>query len=37
MPTFGDYETVGELVVTTDECGHVSTVWKAWKSGVSDS
>jgi len=37
MPTFGDYETVGEPVATTDERGHVSTVWKARKSGASDS
>src|SRR5438046_7750472 len=35
MPTFGDYETVGEPVATRDERGHVSTVWQARKSGAS--
>src|SRR5438132_3848687 len=35
MPTFGDYETVGEPVATKDERGHVSTVWQARKSGAS--
>ena len=33
MPTFGDYETVGEPVATRDERGDVSTVWQARKSG----
>src|SRR2546430_13221349 len=36
MPTFGDYETVGEPVATRDERGHGSTVWQARKSGASD-
>ncbi len=35
MPTFGDYETVGEPVATRDERGDVSTVWQARKSGAS--
>src|SRR5437773_3010428 len=35
MPTFGDYETVGEPVATRNERGHVSTVWQARKSGAS--
>ncbi len=33
MPTFGDYETVGEPVAITDEGGRVSTVWQAKKQG----
>src|SRR5690242_6061688 len=35
MPTFGDYETVGEPIAIGDERGHVSTVWQARKSGAS--
>ncbi|PYJ97886.1 MAG: hypothetical protein DME23_13530 [Verrucomicrobia bacterium] len=35
MPTFGDYETVGEPVATRDERGHVSTIWQARKSRES--
>src|SRR2546423_3516264 len=35
MPTFGDYETVGEPVATRDERGHVSTIWQARRSGES--
>jgi tetratricopeptide (TPR) repeat protein len=37
MPTFGDYETVGDPVEITDETGHVSTIWKARKVGSRDS
>ena len=33
MPSFGDYETVGEPVAITEERDYVSTVWQAHKSG----
>jgi hypothetical protein len=32
MPTFGEYETIGEALATTEERGHVTTVWRARKS-----
>lgn len=34
MPTFGDYETVGEPLSVMDLQGHSSTVWKARKAGA---
>jgi len=33
MPTFGDYETIDEIA-SPEERGHVTTVWKARKSGA---
>ena len=36
MPTFGDYETVGEPLGAINLQGHVSTVWKARKTGARD-
>ena len=33
MPTFGEFETVGEPLARVEERGHVSTVWKAKKAG----
>lgn len=36
MPTFGDFETIGEPVSVAELSGHVSTVWRARKVG-SDS
>ena len=33
MATFGEFETVGEPLATTEERGHVSTIWKAQKRG----
>ena len=29
MPTFGEFETVGQPLTSSDERGHVTTVWKA--------
>src|SRR5262245_27107176 len=37
MPTFGEYETVGEPIAVKDERTHVSTVWQARKTGTRDS
>ena len=37
MPIFGDYETVGEPVAVANESGHVTTVWRASKSGAAKS
>src|SRR5437867_4234096 len=36
MPTFGDYETIGEPIVSREEHGHVSTIWQARKIGAND-
>src|SRR5438874_87119 len=36
MPTFGDYETVGEPIAITDERAHVSTIWRAKRTGARD-
>ena len=36
MPTFGDYETVGEPAATSDQRGHVSNVWQGRKSSARD-
>ena len=36
MPVFGDFETVGEPVATTEDRSHVATVWRARKTGVDD-
>jgi tetratricopeptide (TPR) repeat protein len=33
MPTFGDFETIGEPVSITEQSGHVSTVWRARRAG----
>ena len=36
MPTFGDYESVGEPLAVINLQGHISTVWKARKTGAHD-
>ena len=36
MPTFGDYESVGEPLAVINLQGHISTVWKARKTGARD-
>ncbi len=36
MPTFGEYETIGEPVASQEDAGHQSTVWIAKKSGPQD-
>lgn len=36
MPTFGDYETVGDPIAVGEDRGHISTVWRAVKPGASD-
>lgn len=36
MPTFGEFETVGEPIAVTDYRGHVTTVWRARKLGTQD-
>lgn len=36
MPTFGEYETVGDPIATAEERNHTSTVWRAVKPGASD-
>ncbi len=36
MPAYGDFETVGDPVATTEDRGCVATVWKARKTGVDD-
>src|SRR5436305_850202 len=33
MPTFGEFETLGEPVTVTEERGHVSQIWQARKIG----
>lgn len=33
MPTFGDFETIGEPISVIEQSGHVSTVWRAHQSG----
>ncbi len=33
MPTFGEFETVGQPLVSSDQRGDVSTIWRARKSG----
>src|SRR5437762_139277 len=35
MPTFGEYETIGEPIATIEERGHLTTVWQARKSGTT--
>src|SRR5258706_3958490 len=35
MPTFGEYETIGEPIATIEERGHLTTVWQARKSGAA--
>lgn len=37
MPTFGDFETVGDAVALSDERGHISTIWQARKAGGAES
>ena len=37
MPTFGDYESAGEPLAVINLQGHISTVWKARKTGARDS
>lgn len=36
MPTFGEYETVGDPIATAEERNHASTVWHAVKPGAND-
>jgi serine/threonine protein kinase len=36
MPTFGEYETVGDPIAAAEERNHTSTVWRAVKPGASD-
>lgn len=36
MPFFGDYETVGDAIAQGSESGHITTVWKARRSGARE-
>lgn len=36
MPTFGEFETVGQPFVSSDERGEVTTIWRAQKSGARE-
>ena len=36
MPAFGEFETLGDPLVVTEERSHVTTIWQARKSGSSD-
>src|SRR3974390_3434533 len=36
MPTFGEFETVGEPVAITREAGHTTYIWQAHRASGSD-